>query len=164
MFLKNYTSEVPVSQTVYRIEQVLLKAGVTDIAKQYGANQKILAITFAIQFDENTKTTVRLPVNEEQAIQALWMDYADEDKLTPDGKSLIWSPRKKKSRADFIQQGERTAWKIIQDWVEVQMSMIQMNQADFRQVFLPYIWDGKQSVYERMVTGGFKQLQLTQGE
>lgn len=27
MFLKNYTSNVPVSQTIYRIEQVLIKCG-----------------------------------------------------------------------------------------------------------------------------------------
>jgi hypothetical protein len=29
MFLKNYTSEVPVSQTIHRIEQVLIRCGVT---------------------------------------------------------------------------------------------------------------------------------------
>ena len=147
MFLKNYTSEVPVHQTVYRIEQTLLKAGVTGIAKEYlpGSVGKISAITFAIKFDEGRPVTIRLPVDEDAAQQALWLDYADGDKLSPDGNTLTMWSKKKKTKADFREQAERTAWKIMQDWVEVQLSMIQMKQADFQQVFLPYMWDGEQT-------------------
>jgi hypothetical protein len=48
----------------------------------------------------------------------------------------------------------------MQDWVEVQMSMIQTKQADFIQVFLPYVWDEqrKQTFYQALKSSGFKAL------
>lgn len=46
----------------------------------------------------------------------------------------------------------------MQDWVEVQMSMIQMQQANFREVFLPYLWDGKRSFYQMVEESGFAGL------
>jgi len=155
MFLKNYTSEVPVSQTIYRIEQVLIKCGVIGIGKEYtGTNGQVAAVTFSIN-DNGKCFNVRLPADVDRALDALWLDYVDGDKLSPDGKQLEWSPRKKKKRSDFAQQAERTAWKIIQDWVEVQMSMIQMRQAEPTEVFLPYIWDdySKTTIYQRLKAG-----------
>lgn len=165
LFLKNYTSNVPVSQTIYRIEQVLIKCGVSGIMKEYGSkNGGVVAVTFKIQTGDEPSMTVRLPVDVDQAHAALWLNYVDGDKLSPDGNSLHWNTKKRKTKADFKDQADRTAWKIIQDWVEVQMSMIQMKQADFREVFLPYVWDGRQTVYQRIAESGFKGLLLTNGE
>ena len=160
MFLKNYTSEVPVSQTIYRIEQVLIRCGVSGIEKQYADGGKVLAITFRIEIDQGHPMLVRLPVNEEKALQALWMDYVGEDwkYLTANKDALSWQIRRRKKRSDFSDQAERTAWKIIQDWIEVQMSMVQMQQADFREVFLPYFWDGKQTFFSMVKESGFKAL------
>ncbi len=158
-FLKNYTSNVPTSQTIYRIEQVLIKCGVSGIMKLYGLKGEITAITFQIQVSpDHPPTTIKMPVNVNQALQALWLNYADGDKLTSDGSRLQWNARKKLTREHFREQAERTAWKIMQDWIEVQMSMIQMQQADFREVFLPYVWDGKQTLFERVKEAGYKAL------
>ncbi len=159
MFLKNYTSDVPASQTIFRIQQVLLKAGVSSINMDYGPAQEVIAITFAIQFDPSKPpVSVRMPANVEAAQQALWLDYTDGEKLSADGNSLAWNRRKTKTKKDFLQQGERTAWKLVQDWIEVQISMIQLKQADFVQVFLPYVWDGRQTFYARLKDSGFKAL------
>jgi hypothetical protein len=162
MFLKNYTSDVPVSQTVHRIEQVLIKCGVSGITKEYGPSEKVLALHFHIKLEANQPSvTIRMPADEQAALQALWLDYVDGDRLSEDGSQIVeWSSRKKKSRKDFIEQAERTAWKLMQDWVEVQMSMIQMKQADFIQVFLPYVWDAQlqQTFYQRLKTTGFRAL------
>ena len=158
MFLKNYTSNVPASQTIYRIEQLLIRCGVSGITKEYvSAAGRIGAITFSIQTDGNTpKLTVRLPADVEKAQDALWLNYAGND-LGEDGK-MKWKSRKKLKRADFKEQAERTAWKIIQDWVEVQMSMIQMKQAEYREVFLPYVWDGEQTIYQRIKATNFQLM------
>lgn len=158
MFLKNFTSNVPVSQTVYRIEQVLIKAGVSGIMKEYGAAGEVSAITFQIKLEGNAPYSVRLPADKVAATESLWRDYADGDKLSPDGQRLAYNTRKQKTRADFIEQGERTAWKLVQDWIEVQISMIQMKQADFMQVFLPYVWDGHETVYQRLKAGNYRAL------
>jgi hypothetical protein len=163
-FLKNYTSTIPVSQTIARIESVLIRCGVSGIMKEYAPFPHqpgvVSAITFRIQTSDNIPAmAVRLPVDTEQAVDALWKDYANGEVISPDGYSLADTfSRKRKRKKDFIQQAERTAWKIIQDWVEVQMSMIQMQQADFREVFLPYIWDGQQTVYQRIQANGYTAL------
>lgn len=162
MFLKNYTSNVPVSQTIYRIEQVLIKCGVSGISKEYAADCSgtIVAITFQIkETPDKPSLTVRLPADKERALDALWADYVGNDQLSPSGNELCWRSKKKKKKKDFADQAERTAWKIIQDWVEVQMSMIQMQQADTLQVFMPYLWTGEATLYQlTQRNGGFRAL------
>jgi hypothetical protein len=159
MFLKNYTSNVPVNQTIYRIEQVLIKCSALGIMKEYtGTAGQISAITFQIESPAG-KITIRLPADKEKALDALWLDYADGDKLNEKGDALNdWHGRKKKKRADFAAQAARTAWKIIQDWIEVQMSMVQMKQADTLQVFLPYVYNGKQTYYQSLRESNFVGL------
>jgi hypothetical protein len=159
MFLKNYTSDVPVSQTIFRIEQVLIRCGVSGITKEYGPNSVVTAIRFHIKTAESIpELTVRLPANRERALDALWLDYADGEKLSEDGQRIHWNSRKRKVRNDFADQAERTAWKIVQDWVEVQMSMIQLKQAETVEVFMPYIWDGQQTVFGRIKANGYRAL------
>lgn len=157
MFLKNYTSEVPVSVTIDRIMKLLIKVGVSSISTDYGAAGEIIALTFVAPLADK-KVPIRLPVDEQAAIQALWLDYADPDALTGDGQAIGWSSRKRKTRKDFVEQGKRTAWRLMQDWLEVQVSMIQLRQADVLQVFLPYAWDGKQSFYAAIKATGFRAL------
>src|SRR5688572_1736475 len=103
MFLKNYTSEVPVSTTIYRIEQVLIKCGVSGIMKEYrGTEGEIAAITFQIE-SPGGKITIRLPADKTKALDALWLDYVDGDKLTPKGDMIdpAYNWQKKKRRIDF---------------------------------------------------------------
>lgn len=158
-FLKNYTSNVPVTQTIYRIEQVLIRCGVNGIAKEYGPNGEVTAIMFTVDVGAPAPVmTVRLPANREKAQDALWRDYAGAD-ISKDGKTC-WNCRKKLKREDFRDQADRTAWKIVRDWVEVQMSMIQMQQATFDQVFLPYVWDNRRKVtfYDDVRSHGYAAL------
>lgn len=158
-FLKNYTSEVPVHQTIHRIEQVLIQCGVSGIMKEYGpsADGTIEALTFQIEAATG-KLTVRLPADPGKCQEALWLDYVNGDKLNDKGDALVCWCRKKKTKADFKKQADMTAWKIIQDWVEVQMSMIALRQADTMQVFLPYIDVGGRPFYQALRESNFKGL------
>lgn len=158
MFLKNYTSNVPVSQTLERIDSLLVRCGATSIAKEYsgGSPPKVIAVTFRIPIPDGPQVNIRLPANEAQASEALWLDYAGDD-LQQNG-NFKWGCRKSKTRKDFVQQGERTAWKLVLDWIEVQMSMIQLKQAEPLQVFLPYVWDGKRTYYDALKSGHFQAM------
>lgn len=159
MFLKNYTSAVPVSETIHRIEKVLIRCGVAGIMKEYGLNSKVTAITFQAEMSTG-KITIRLPADEQKATDALWLDYIGDDKkdLNEKGDEFKSWSRKKKRKVDFADQGARTAWKIVQDWIEVQMSMIQLKQADLIQVFLPYVFDGKRTYYEALKESNYAGL------
>lgn len=151
MFLKNYTSGVPVSQTIYRIEQTLIKCGVLGITKEYAPDGTVGALVFRIPINDK-EHSVRLPAKKEEAMEALWAEY---DKTHTDK----WR-RGRKTKKDFADQAERTAWKLAQDWVSVQMSMVQLQQAEVAEVFMPYIWDESQhqTLFQSIKAVGFKAL------
>jgi hypothetical protein len=155
MFLKNYTSDVPVSESIRRIEQVLIQCGVKNIGKEYGIDQKVVALTFTIE-DEGRPWLIRLPAREKEAADALWRDYMGDD-LLPNG-DIKWSCRKKMKKDAFTKQGERTAWRVAKDWVEVQMSLVQLKQVTPLQVFLAYAWDGKRTYYDALKQSGYAGL------
>lgn len=160
MFLKNYTSEVPSGTTIQRIVGILVKIGVAQIAMDYGLNGEIVGLTFAAHI-EGRIVPIKLPVDVGACQEALWRDYVGSDRAykTSDLKDeLVSNGNKRKRRSQFRDQAERTAWKLMQDWIEVQISMVQLKQADVLQVFLPYAWDGGQSFYHRLKAGGFAAL------
>lgn len=142
--IKNYTSDVPVSRTIARIEECLMKAGATGIIKDF-AGGRVSALCFKLQNPQNhgTELAVRLPTNEDEIYQVL-------------AKSV------RRPRAGTLErvkdQASKTAWKLMQDWVEVQLSLIQMKQADALQVFLPYVWNGKLTFYQSLSQSKFKML------
>jgi hypothetical protein len=140
--MKNYTSNVPVERTVARIEAVLAKAGARSIQKDY-QDGELIALSFAVQLPDHKPVNVRLPVNAEAVFQAMRRNMK-----RPRAGSL----------QKLIDQSLRTSWKLMQDWVEVQLSLIEMQQADFLQVFLPYVYDGEQTFYQRLKAGNFKAL------
>jgi len=126
------------------MEEILIKAGVQSIVKEYGPAAEVAAIMFRIDLNGRA-ITVRLPADKARCQDALWKDYVGKDRVSHDGQYVL-NHRKPKRRAAFAEQAERTAWKLVLDWVEVQISMIALQQAEITQVFLPYIWDESRRV------------------
>ena len=57
----------------------------------------------------------------------------------------------RKQIKDTREQAERVAWRILKDWVEAQMALIDIEMARFEEVFLPYIQTNNgQTVYARL--------------
>lgn len=130
MPIKNYTSQVDHVTTALRIEQILVNFKASNILKEYQDGQ-IAALAFQVK-DNGAPVSIRLPVNVEGAFRILKKQLKKADVRTLD-----------KCR----EQAKRTAWKLMQDWVETQLSLIEMGQAETLQVFLPYIWNGKETFY-----------------
>ena len=148
MDLKNYTSGVPVSKTIGRIEEILAKSGATGIMKKY-KDGVLEAISFSIELPvEKRQVAVQLPAN----VDAVYTTM----------RNSIKRPRRD-TLNKLKEQSERTAWKLMQDWVEVQISLIQIQKIDFMQVFLPYIWNGEQTFYHVLKEQKFKALLPEQG-
>jgi hypothetical protein len=145
MNLKNYTSTVSALTTISYIEQFLADAGVTGITKEFDSKKQPSAVLFHVNQGEKN-FTVKLPARVSDVHEYLWRDY------------ITSHSRPKKTKDDFLEQASRTAWKIQLDWVQVQISLIKLKQADVLQVFMAYIWDGEQTVYERIKGTGFKAL------
>ncbi len=55
------------------------------------------------------------------------------------------------------EQAGRVAWRIIKDWVDAQMAIVETEMVTIEQVFLPYMLmkDSGYTLYEAMVNKGF---------
>lgn len=157
MNIKNYTSDVPAGTTINRIQNLLIEAKVNGITMEYGPAGEIVALLFHVNLDR--RYSIRLTANVDAVQDTFWHDYAGTDKLSDDGQTLRYQwGKKKKKRADFRQQAERTAWKLQQDWVQVQLSLLLLQKVDFLQVFMAYLWDGKQTFYQSIKGTNFLAL------
>lgn len=146
MNIRNYTSNVAVETTVARIESRLAAAGASGIMKLYGPKGRIISLSFQIKLGDQA-WNIRVPANAQACFESMWKEYTLNHRF----------PREA-SKGKILEQAERTAWKLVHDWIDVQISLIVMKQAEFLEVFMPYVWDGKQTYFEQIKHGGFKAL------
>lgn len=146
--LKNYTSSVAVSRSVQHIEDKLVSCGARNILKDYDEKGRISGILFIIEIN-GRKTPFKLPAKVENVERNL--------------RSMRKKPPKTSQLQEIRLQAERTAWKIISDWVDIQMSLIELDQAEFMEIFLPYAYDGmsKQTYFQMVKENNFKLLPET---
>lgn len=146
MNLKNYTSTVPAITSIGRIQKALVDAGATDISMKYDQETKVcIAITFRMIIAGQMPMFFQLPAKIEPCFKVL---YAEIKRPQADTKQKV------------REQAERTAWKIISDWVDIQLSMILLEQAEPLQVFLPYAYDpaNEETFYQKLQKTNFKAL------
>lgn len=117
MPILNYTSKVSVAQTVSELQNTLSKAGASNVSVEYEAGEPV-ALTFAVTV-RGRPFVFRLPSNWRGVRKSL-----DED-----------APRAYQKDA----QAKRVAWRIVKDWVEAQLALIDANLAELAEVFLPYV-------------------------
>lgn len=150
MNIKNYTSTVPASTSIGRIEKYLVEAGATDISKRY-ENAICTSIRFRILHKTPDNPTLGIPIFFElpAKVDACYkVLYAEVKRPNSDTKQRV------------REQAERTAWKIVSDWVEVQLTMIKLEQAELLQVFLPYVYNPEtdKTFFNQLKETGYKAL------
>ena len=137
----NYTTKVPSAKTVSQIQEVLGAKGACRVSVDY-TNGKASAVTFGLKVGPG-EVGFRLPCNISGVQQAI-------KKSRPGGSAWL-----------DVAQIERIAWRIVKDWVEAQMALVESNQAEMGEVFLPYaIHDDGRTFFQHFKS---KQLALTNG-
>lgn len=141
--VKNYTSSVPASRSVQHIEDVLIRNGAKLINKMI-ENGKLYGIAFIVSVN-GLDIPFRLPAR-----------ISNVEKIL---KAQVKRPRNG-TMENISAQAERTAWKLLSDWVDIQCSLIEMQQVKFTEVFLPYMYDpsSKQTFFEKVEENNFRQL------
>ena len=145
--LKNYTSEVPAVRSIQRIEDMLITNGARQVLKDFDPDTRQLSgLAFIIPVN-GTDVPFRLP--------------ARIDRVEAILRSQRRRPPTETQARTIREQAQRTAWKILCDWVDAQMALVQLQQVDVCEVFLAYVYDVRkqQTYYERIAAGGFKALE-----
>ena len=134
MAILNYTTTIAAFQSAAEIECILVKHRAKSIMKNYD-NERITGISFLID-NGTSQIPIRMPARTEDCLQVL-------------KKQKQENPRKR--IIDTPEQAERVAWRILKDWVEVQMALLDMKMVQFEEIFMPYIEiNNGQTLYEKL--------------
>ncbi len=139
MAILNYTTTVDAFKTVSEIEYVLVKHGAKSILKNY-EGESIVSLSFLID-TEIQEVPIRLPVKIDECLLVL----KKEKKENP-----------RKQIKDTREQAERVAWRILKDWIEAQMALLDIEMVRIEEIFLPYIeLNGGQTIFEKLQENRF---------
>lgn len=139
MAILNYTTKIDPTKTIGEIQAILVKQGAVNVSVDY-QDKLPVALTFAVSFQSGF-LNFRLPSNHTGVYKALCKD-----------KNIARGYKTE-------EQARRIAWRIVKDWVEAQLALIQAELATLAEVFLPYaLTDSGQTVYDVVSKNGLKAL------
>lgn len=143
MKIRNYTSSVPADRSILQIERLLADMGATHIGKVYDKGKP-----YGFNF--------QIPVNGQPLIFKLPCRVKEVGKILLKGRGFLVG----KALENVEAQAERTAWKLMLDWVSVQTTMVFLQQTKAEEIFLPYLMnpDTGDTLFEQLEKGGFKML------
>src|SRR6056297_1618777 len=151
MPLKNYTTTISVEKTILQIEKALAKYGASHIYKMYNADALPEAIAF------------KYVVNGQQIAFKLPME---ESKIKDIFKKAVYKKELPSRYLDNKEQARRTGWRIIKDWVDSQLALLEINLVTLDEIFLPYMYNERanKTMYQIMQERDFNMPKLEYGE
>lgn len=66
------------------------------------------------------------------------VDWKPVYEIMAKDKDFTWGERGEKQKSDLKLQAIRTAWRIVKDWTEAQMALVETQMVTTAEVFLPY--------------------------
>ena len=141
--LRNYTTRIDAGKTAGEIVSLLVRHGAQQVTQDYNAGE--IATISWVAHTAHGLVSFRLPVD------------VDKCYLVLKRQNLVRQSREGRDQA------RRVAWRIVKDWMSVQMALLQTEMVTLDQLMLPYALDQNGlTLYEHMLAGGFRTL--TSGE
>ena len=140
----NYTTSVDSGKTAMECVSILLKHGAVNVAISAGEDRSPDGLEFVITTPWGPRQ-FSLPVNIEGT-----------------EKSLKQARRERRIEPRFTtrEQARRVAWRIVKDWLEAQLALIEAMQVDLLQVMLPYLKvDRDRTLYAAYMESELRQLE-----
>ena len=140
MPILNYTTSVPVSRTVAQVQAKLVEHGARAVMMEYDDRGRIKALAFKVKMP-NGELPIRLPIDAAATLRVLQKQHYN---------------REIPGRYATEDHAYRVAWRIIKDWVEAQMSLLETEMVRMEEIFLPYVITGSgQTIYQVMAQKHF---------
>lgn len=133
MAILNYTTTIPAHRTVGEIQTMLARHGARSISVGYGDKGQPIALAFDLRTPAGT-AAYRLPCRAE-AVHLLL--------------------RNEERRYRTTEHANNVAWRIVKDWTEAQLAIIEAGMVEMGEVFLPYMLVGEgMTMFERAKAQG----------
>jgi hypothetical protein len=119
MAILNYTTKIDAWKTVGEIQQIIVRHGATHFSITNQGSMPV-AMVFTIDY-QGTPLNFSLPCNYTGVLASL--------------------QKNKKIPGTFKneEQALRVGWRIVKDWVEAQLAMVEAQVASIQEVFMPYL-------------------------
>lgn len=140
MAILNYTTSIDCEKSISEIQKCLVKHGAHKIVTDY-LNGLPSAVTFCLTLN-GSMVGFSLPANYSGVLKAM-----KNDRKVPRSKCTD-------------EQAQKVAWRIVKDWVEAQMAIVEAQLAEMAEVFLPYaITKNGTTLYKEVQGNGMLMLQ-----
>lgn len=140
MAILNYSTSVPAVTSIGQITSILVRKAARSITTEFSDDGSIEAVSFIMSVG-GIPVRFFLPSNVDGVARVMLKDQP-------------WSPRRVGTREQYEgrirEQAFNVAWRILKDWVEAQMALVESGQAEPAQVFMPYATqqDGRTTMWQ----------------
>jgi hypothetical protein len=134
----NYTTRVPVPRTISELHEMLGEHGAHSVQTTF-TGKRPSGLAFRIDTPFGVRSFA-LPVNVDAVHKLMESQSAEIAR-----RSHIKVTR---------EQAERTAWRVIRDWLEAQLALIEAGMAGLDEIMLPYLTmpeHGNRTLYQVMI-------------
>ena len=122
MGILNYTTDVPSEKSIAEIQKILARFDVSAIMTEYDGPH-VAGLSFKIMLQGKPRG-FRLPCNWKAVHELMYKSKRD----------ALNSTQANNRREQAI----RVTWRVLKDWVEAQLALIEINAVTVQQIFLPY--------------------------
>ena len=135
MPLLNYTTKIPYEKTMAQVEAILMTHGARAIHKRIDLEGHVSALMFSLSTPDG-ELPIRLPVDADATCEVLRRQYDN---------------REIERRFTTKDHARRVAWRIVKDWLEAQVWLVETEMAKMEEILLPYLMVEKdRTLYEAM--------------
>ncbi len=149
MGLPTYTTSIDVNKTLGEIQAMLSRARARSITVDYDGDGNPTAVSFVVQTSGGERA-FELPAN----IESVWKTLTEQ-----------YRTGQVQRRFTTREQAARVGWRIVRNWLEMQLAMIEVGMASLEQVMLPYVlMDSGKTLYAELVGRGWPRALPAAGQ
>lgn len=132
MAILNYTTQIDSHKTIGEIQKILAAKHANGFLINYYEGEPDSLIFTMLVKDQNV--SFKLPSNWRKVLTVM-----NRDKKIP-------------GRLKTNEQAKKVAWRIVKDWIEAQMALIETEMVEPFQIFLPYsVMNDGRTLFEKFI-------------
>jgi len=133
--LLNYSTKIPYQRTMAEIEALLMVHGASEIYKKVDDEGYVSALLFRLRTPDGN-LPIRLPIDVNATLEVLKKQYLN---------------REVDKRFATKDHARKVAWRIIKDWLQAQVWLVETQMAKMEEILLPYLMvDKDRTLYQTM--------------